>query len=148
MEQLYQLSILVTLTKHYWMQWNLTLDAGLVPTPHPLKPLSSFFLRNFKLQVTEWKVLMGHSNSVNNFTRLQQFKAWKKSHFTSNHTGPTNLHEWCCDKFRILVFHKDYFKIFLTIWNWFAKTAAFSKMLCTRLSMKLLFSVIIFQEAL
>lgn len=48
--------------------------------------LSCFSLRNFNLQVSDWKVLKGHSHSVNNFTRLLQFKTWKitfrfKSHW-------------------------------------------------------------------
>lgn len=88
---------------------------------------------------------MGHSNSVKNLTNYCNLEP-EKSHFNLNHTGPTNLHEY--DSFKGLGFHKDYFKIFLTIWNQFAKTAAFSKMFYAKLAMKLSFLAIIFQEAL
>lgn len=97
------------------------LDSGLVPIPH-LSSTQLLLLQKFQ-SAGLWKVLMGHSNSVKNLTNYCNLEP-EKSHFDLNHTGLTNLHEY--DSFEGLGFHKDYFKIFLRIWNQFAKTAAFS----------------------
>lgn len=91
----------VTLTRHYWAQWSLTLDPDLPSTSHSSQTLSAFSLRNFNLQVYFW-VIVTASTIAPDYCNLKP----GKSHFSSNHTGPTCSAWMHCDKFRGLGFQK------------------------------------------